>query len=380
MIKLPTTLILGAGASVPYGYPTGEVLRSSIIELATAIGVRPKAGTTSVNGKYVNTDLVSSARELFGDKATFPDKELYDNKELHKEFVTAFSGDKSSSTIDRFLYDHSDFAEIGRYYAVLALLICQYHAQVAQKSLPYPRIVDASNESKNDDWYASLVGRLRPGCDSKDALESNNNLQILTFNYDRSLDLYLEHHLANTQRHKGADWTKVVQIEHLYGELPAAPMDTNSINLKGLPLHAWNNRSKIRLIGERTEAGRSKLHSHMINAKRIVFIGFGFDEDNIELLGLPDVLKEQTINCHNYLPFGSDYTTGTNRRTRNLFQKWGVELDSERRELRPLEKHTQHRQLGLPKNRHLTILPFESEDFYESEITNDILAGLLGFS
>lgn len=31
MINTPTVFILGAGASVPYGYPTGASLRASII-------------------------------------------------------------------------------------------------------------------------------------------------------------------------------------------------------------------------------------------------------------------------------------------------------------------------------------------------------------
>ena len=41
MFTVPTVLVLGAGASVPYGYPTGDELIDIIIEHTKILGLTP---------------------------------------------------------------------------------------------------------------------------------------------------------------------------------------------------------------------------------------------------------------------------------------------------------------------------------------------------
>lgn len=380
MIKTKTTMILGAGASAPYGYPTGAELKEAIIQLANSICMADQATAASFKGVRVHSELIECARTMFTNQIAFDDKTLFGNREKHQEFLHSFQFDQSSNTIDRFLYDHSEFEEIGRFYAVLVLLICQYANQFTPSRGAFPKLFDSGRASTTDDWYAALVTRLRSGCDSAETLESLNNLQILTFNYDRSLDLYLRDNLANTSRHKGADWEKAVSLHHLYGELPEAPIAPNLIDLKELPIHAWHNRKKIRLIGDRSAFNQEKIGELMEDSERVVFIGFGFDDDNNRRLGLPNVLKGKTVDCHNYAPKADSHVTGTNRRTRNLHQSWHIELEAERRQLKLIERQNQYRQLGVPKDQKRTVIPFEREDFYEASIEDDIQAGLLGFS
>lgn len=380
MINLPTVLILGAGASSPYGYPTGDKLKESIIQLAEAICVARNTAPARVFNYNVHADLIQRARLMFSSQMKFESQQEFGKRERHQEFATAFKEDGICKTIDRFLYEYDEFEEIGRFYAVLTLLICQYKKQVSQPSLKSPTLEDAPDKTDLDPWYEDLAEQLKRRCATPSMLENDNSLKVLTFNYDRSLDLYLKEFLAASPRHKGADWSKAVAIEHLYGELPSAPTGEGAITTMDLPLHAWKNRSSIRLIGDRNRADIEKIHSLIEGSNRVVFVGFGFDDENMELLGLPRVLRGRTTACHNYLSEGSSDMSGTNRKTRDLFRTWSADLGSSRHPLSDQEKTDHHRKVGASSRRPLTVMPLAREDFFEGRISDDIRGGLLGVS
>ncbi len=138
MIEKQTVLVLGAGASQPYGFPTGGELR-----------------------------------QLICDDSSWHDAALRDHisAQFINRFVMRFR-DAPQSTVDRFLAHHTDFVNVGKL-AIASILIAR---EAASNLSP-----------QKDNWYGYLWSRLETDWDDF----SKNKLKIITFNYDRSLEQFL---------------------------------------------------------------------------------------------------------------------------------------------------------------------------------------------
>lgn len=364
MINTPTVFILGAGASHAYGYPTGGTLRTLILQIARIVCSSKPLGSHTIHGIKLNVEIFIRCREF-----------VEESIDHHRSFLECFEADPASGTIDRFLYDNHKFADVGRFYVMFVLLICQYRTQLNQGRNKIRALVEEPSglHDKNalQDWYPSLVGKLRPGCDTPKELEGLNNLNILTFNYDVSIDLYLERNLAATERHQGANWEEAAHINHLYGSLPFHTQSQTQLLSFDLAEYAWEHKDRIRLIGDRDTSAMDAAKAKIQEAERIVFLGFGFDPDNLELLEIPDLLEAKHVTCHNY-----PGDKGMNRRIRTKFQEWRFPLHAFAREPSRAEL-TENINL-LDPSRSTTILPYDKSDFFEGDITDDITAGLLG--
>jgi hypothetical protein len=88
MIKKPTVLILGAGASAPYGYPTGLALKQETIK-----GLSPGGSAERMR------QIVSMTGDIYQVKL--------------KEFVFALRTSGQAS-IDAFLEHRPEFMELGK--------------------------------------------------------------------------------------------------------------------------------------------------------------------------------------------------------------------------------------------------------------------------
>ena len=156
MITRPTTLILGAGASQPFGFPTGSELRARIL------------GLTRLN----DTDS-KNLLSIFGF-----------NQDQVMFFCDSFRKSGKAS-IDSFLEHRQEFSRIGKYAIAVALI---------------------SNEDENKlfdvrnlNWYQYLYSKITTDFFPTDFLDlTRNRLSILTFNYDRSIEHYFLHALSNS--------------------------------------------------------------------------------------------------------------------------------------------------------------------------------------
>ena len=152
MITKPTVLILGAGASSVYGFPTGEKLVSNII-----FNLRPLLKNETRVG--VNVDWVPF---------------LIDNFEINEEDIYDFQEKLSYAriSVDAFLEYSNEFLEVGKLAIALSLI---------------------SNE-KNEKLFnadRNWLDYLRNQLDAPFDVFGENNLSIITFNYDRSIEQYL---------------------------------------------------------------------------------------------------------------------------------------------------------------------------------------------
>jgi hypothetical protein len=149
----------------------------------------------------------------------------------------------------------------------------------------------AEGTTRVSDWYSMLWNAL---ADVSEERFRENALSIITFNYDRSLELFLSHTYANTYDCTAEDaWrrlSKVIRFQHVYGDLgaidnPEAMELNNGVQLCARYLNSA--KSSIRVIGERAQEGtREACLSLMNNSERICFLGFGFAASNCDVIGV----------------------------------------------------------------------------------------------
>jgi hypothetical protein len=145
--------------------------------------------------------------------------------------------------------------------------------------------------SGKDNWYMYLYDRIKASFEQLD----QNKISFITFNYDRSLEQFLFEAIRNRfgkSPSECAEKMKNIPIVHLYGQLDPLPWQgkdgreyTPRNNLVERLRAAPRN---IKLISDERDIANSeefqKAYGLIRNAERIYFLGFSFDETNLERL------------------------------------------------------------------------------------------------
>lgn len=262
MITIKTALVLGAGASEPYGFPTGSVL----VSLLQSIGVAKQLESAGI-----------------------------DLKHFRRFFETL--GAAQPYSIDEFLENRPEFQQIGTM-AVAACLLPAEH-----KSL-----TELNDLSKTNHWYRHLKAHLSGPFQQL----GENNLRIITFNYDRSLEHYLCTTLCYTygkSAEECAAQLAPIEVLHIYGSLGPLLWQQNADLLPYGPADVT-----LDMIGQASqnikimhEGSEDAVQRHFEKAKewlkwadRILFLGFGFHPDNVKRLALDKTLcnkREVIATC-----------------------------------------------------------------------------------
>jgi len=263
MIKEETVLVLGAGASMPFGFPSGRDLISKICEFFKK----------EINSRKLI--LRNSSSNPFTVERT-------------ESFVSQLSRTPNVS-IDEFLRDRPDFWEIGKIGIAAVLLGCEDPDIAA---------------SVEDNWYGLLFRELRKGASTfKDVLE--NKLSIITYNYDRLFEYLLSTYLRDSYNLTDSDSSLIfspesskIQIIHLHGKIGEYEYQTRYVYYPRYDMKLDSNKilrasSQIKIVHEDIENDRcfNQAHIALDYAKRIYFLGFGFDNKNLERL-LPDSIRD----------------------------------------------------------------------------------------
>jgi hypothetical protein len=257
MIATPTVFVLGAGASMPYGFPSGRQLASRICQNPFPL---PHA------------DLGIDPAE-------------YD----------AFTADLRMSrqpSVDAFLEHRPKFQDLGKK-AIGAFLI---------RDEEEGRLIQPPDPEK--DWYAYILDRMTR--DTPFADLHHNKVSFITFNYDRSLEHFL---LRATMARYGKTIDEVaralrnIRIVHIHGRLGylAWHEGANAGNTRAYDttLTADTIRiaaENIKIVSEYMNEGQQFGDAWELwpQAVRIVILGFGYLHVNMRRLKLP--LDSKTVN------------------------------------------------------------------------------------
>lgn len=262
-------MVLGAGASCDFGFPTGE-------ELVTYCE------------KDWQHELLKEVCYVY-----YPSSD-----DLVDEFHAALANAKPVS-VDAWLEHNPPFVGVGKVAIAIALL---YHER---EDLKRGLRKKGAGEEPAGDWHQLLFNRLNSPFDKF----QENRLRIITFNYDRSLEHDLYTIFKNTHRGRTEEECKEtfreLEILHVYGSLGRLewqpedpPEDSNvlclpygaDINLLRPDIEEFVHRAaeSIKIIPE----GQVELTEEFKQArdwvrwaKALYFLGFGYHRTNMERLG-----------------------------------------------------------------------------------------------
>jgi hypothetical protein len=283
MIIENTVFILGAGASKPYGFPTGYELNWEIIEKFSA-------------------KMINIAEDF--------NRYSVDNMKKDIDFFINYLKDTPQTSIDLFLKRNPRFSILGKKAIILTLLDSEKES-----------FVHFTKKDVSENWYSSIFQHMIEGLDEPDSYKQfgDNKITFITFNYDRSLEYYLQFSLSKNfsealqYGNKGLinEVMSKINIYHVYGELGPSPWQSETgISPSSLSrissLEYGNIKMESKYLDYLTEYIKTILERKPIqkgepifealkNAKKIFFLGFGFGEENME------ILKDAITNIPQYV-------------------------------------------------------------------------------
>jgi hypothetical protein len=249
MIHRPTVFVLGAGASMAYGFPSGSELGTEIAEA-----------------------LDSQTSVLY--------KRLFDNG-IDREQLNAFPRlfrESSRDSVDGFLQSRTEFRDMGKMAMVLTVGV---------------REIEKNLFPKEDDWLKYLLGRMTGGIPHEFA---SNQLRIITFNFDRSFErrLFLAVQANYNLGAKDArDLCKCVPILHMHGDLGPPSWEDDQAPL-ARPYEPFPDMAagrlaeyvkRIRIVHDEIEESTIKqAQTWLQEAEQVCFLGFGYLQQNLDRL------------------------------------------------------------------------------------------------
>jgi len=245
MITTPTVFILGAGASKPYGFPSGA-------EIVRDICKAPESELDSFG--------VGQADYL--------------------EFATELRNSDQLS-VDGFLELRPKFERVGKTAIAFHLVRCE---SVALLRPPDFR-----------DWYSWLLNRMTAS--SFEGFK-DNRVSFITFNYDRSLEHFLFSALCSRYGKSPEEVAAVLngfQFVHVHGRLGRLPWQEPVTEYMREYDAATTSRAVIgasqgiKIISENIDdsAEFEQARRLMRGAKRIGILGFGYHHVNMRRLKIP---------------------------------------------------------------------------------------------
>lgn len=259
MITENTLLILGAGASKPYGYPTAAELRVQIIKNLLKL-LKTEITSNNQNSDFDNLPFIRQVKDLI------------------------YTFDRSStSSIDLFLTRNQKYYRLGK--EIIAFLLAHYESNSKfREEVEKPEL----------DWYSYLYNIMTEEITSPTDIAkfADNKISILTFNYDRSFEHFFYESLFNsftTKRNEIQGLMHNFKLVHVYGKL--APLkweggDALDYQSEYLRINYEGFASNIKIIYDERNSVQAKISTMITEAKNIFFLGFGYAEENLKALGL----------------------------------------------------------------------------------------------
>ena len=256
MITKPTVLVLGAGASIPYGFPSGLGL----------LRIIDKKLEPNSSGNFIK---------------------ILKEFSISEDEIRTFRYDLINSnvpSVDAFLEHRPEFLKLGKLVITLTLMPFEEEHVLS---------IIANREQS---WYAYLFNKLNARFDAF----TENKVSIITFNYDRSIEHFLFKAIKckyGKSDEECADKLSKMPIIHVHGRLGTLPWQGG----KGRPYSPRSDLLKPEEIeniceqiiviseAEDTSSEFRDAFNLMKVADFLYFLGFGFHEMNLHRLKINEV-------------------------------------------------------------------------------------------
>ncbi len=280
MIRTKTTLVVGAGASCELQFPDG---REFLARIAAGFDFA-RLGTG-----LESPDISAMA----GHVAEIAKQARVKKEALMEAGQVIRSAARISSSVDAILEQHGDnpmALAIGKLAIAHYTLDAEAHSPLGAE----PKDPGDLPVRGQENWLFQLARAVVNGVPRAEADRCFDNLSVISFNYDRSIEHYLPWalHLAfgmslTEARELTAAKLKIIhpygtpgKLEWQAGKGPVA--DWGQTEIEDLPSVV----EQVRTVSERSEERGflQQLQGEVLRAKRLVFLGFGFDALNCGML------------------------------------------------------------------------------------------------
>jgi hypothetical protein len=247
LIKKRTTLILGAGASIPYGFPSGWQLRNKLVRAQPPF----RDNFAQIGRDPREWDKVQRLLRLY-----------------------------NRPSVDEFLAKYDEHAIIMKFAIAQALVMSEDLLKLTEPEL-------------SDNWYLQLLDNYLPD----DPSLGGGLLTIVTFNYDLSLEQFMydtvqtRYKLTDEQARQSL---KALDIQHVYGQLGKlqnvhADRNAEGARAYGNPQANDFNRAAVSLAtcfeAKSTEAV-AHAQRQIAESECVAFLGFGYSRENMTRLDI----------------------------------------------------------------------------------------------
>ena len=277
--------IIGAGCSVPYGFPTGAMLMQKLknFDYGTKFPREPydisdiflvdlyqeRFGCSSADCKRLGIDIEWSLPST-------NDEALYN--QMMDGIVLPFSQSIRNSMMvstDEFLKNRLGQKQ-------------NEQTDFGKRLIAY-EILKAEQTSRlwNIDWIQHLLSQIDQQSNWEEILKQT---VFLTFNYDRVLEYCIFLYLTSDKQYADADahaFIKEMQIHHVNGfigsleEIPFGAVENGKYQEIAKRMETvWEKRQN------RDESEKEKYQGILKNAERVYFLGFSYIPDNLESIGI----------------------------------------------------------------------------------------------
>ncbi len=281
-----TVFILGAGASIPFGYPSGRELVDQILK--------------TLNPNYFHDfsfkskDIMTGKIVLHPLRQSFTDYSLYLKHGFTKELISGFETALNNSfkdSIDSFLISRKDFYEIGKFAIANCILQCEIPNEFQFVTQSWLRYLWQKINSNQNSFVSS-------------------NISFITFNYDRVVEHFFYtslKHSFNLNDNRILELLRNKSIIHLHGKVGNFPWqdkkdgfeyDYNGQFVEDYYRKVASASKRIRLIYDNPAEFETQFElafDLLEYATEIYAIGFGFHRLNLDRLRI-DKLKVQ-LKC-----------------------------------------------------------------------------------
>ena len=294
MFNSKTLFVFGAGASKEAGLPTGNELTATI---ANMIDIKFDDDLRLISGDRVIYQALH--RHVY--EAEGQGGDIYSYQQAGWLISNAMP---QASSIDSFIDTHQGNEKVtlcGKLAIVRSILEAERNSSLFfDDRQRYAKLNFANLQAT---WYERFFRLLVDGCPKDNVYNLFDNVSFIIFNYDRSVEHFLFNAVQNyyaIEPDEAADLLKrALRLFHPYGFVGYLPWQTDTgsipfgsaIQGAGLLAHA----GKIITYYERIEdeTAITNLHRLLIDAETIVFLGFAFHNQNMNLMetSAPNNLK-----------------------------------------------------------------------------------------
>jgi len=189
-----TVFILGAGSSIPFGYPSGPKLVDLILD--------------SLNPNYFHL-LYFKAKEsgtntvkIYQNKQSYTDYSLFIKHGFSPKFISEFEialRNSNKDSIDSFILDRNEFYEIGKFAIANCILRCEIPTEI---------------QFVQKNWLSYLWNKIN----ITRSIFSAYDISFITFNYDRILEYYFYNSLKYSFNLSDQEIIRTIKpILHMHG-------------------------------------------------------------------------------------------------------------------------------------------------------------------